>query len=332
MDMWEKIVLNLVSNAFKYTKQGRIVVSVTQVNQHVQLSVADTGIGIPEDQLGKIFDRFHRIDNNEGRSQEGTGIGLALVKELVKIHEGRIQVYSKQGEGSVFTVTIPVGKDHLPEDKIINDHITCKCNEWYCCLCAGSIEMVSWANRPSGKFRKRWNEYWNHEHGQGKKRRVLVADDNADMREYIERLLLDQFHVMTGVDGEDAFDKLLSFKPDLVISDIMMPKLDGFGLLKRLHDHPDTRHIPVVFLSARAGEEAKVEGLDAGAADYLIKPFSAKELIAIVNANIKIAKSQRTAESNLRNIIMQSPVSMTILRGEDLVMELANRKVAGDMG
>jgi len=319
VDMWEKIVLNLVSNAFKYTKRGKITVNLSQVDQQFKFSVIDTGTGIPEDQLGKVFDRFHRIDNIEGRSQEGTGIGLALVKELVKIHHGTIEVRSTPGEGSVFTVTIPVGKDHLSPDKIVQISSYAGSDG----TAAFVQEAMKWMSEEQAT---KLSEENRTEQGPGKKCKVLVADDNADMRDYIERLLMHEFHVITAVDGEDAFNKLLSFRPDLLISDIMMPKLDGLGLLNRIQNHPQAKNIPVVFLSARAGEEAKLDGINAGAVDYLIKPFSAKELIATINANIKIAKSQKAAENNLKNIIMQSPVSMTILKGPDLVMELANQK------
>ena len=323
VEMWEKIVLNLVSNAFKYTKEGKIEIGIVESDNHLRFSVTDTGIGIPADQLGKVFDRFHRIDNIEGRSQEGTGIGLALVKELVKIHQGSIEVYSEPGKGSTFIVTIPFGKDHLPADKVIDAPSSTIASN-------GSSAYVHEALKWIPQGRNGEPDFDDHEvslpHSTDFKQRVLVADDNADMRDYVARLLADQFKVMVAVDGEDAFNKILSFKPDLLVSDIMMPKLDGFGLLKRVQDHHATKDIPVIFLSARAGEEAKLEGLVAGAADYLIKPFSARELIVTVNANIRIAKTRKSAENNLKNIIMQSPVSMTILRGEDLVMELANQK------
>lgn len=323
-DMWEKIVLNLLSNAFKYTKQGTIGIGVALVEDYVQLEVTDTGIGIPSDQLTKIFDRFHRIDNTEGRSQEGTGIGLALVKELVRIHHGTIEVKSKLGEGSVFTVTIPVGKEHLPAEKIIEGSFLAGVSGTSAAFVQEAMKWVP-GNNSIDLNPARFKEKFVGQHSKSTAK-VLVADDNADMREYIERLLGNEFKVMTAIDGEDAFDKLLSFKPDLLVSDIMMPKLDGFGLLEKIQNHSDTKNIPVIFLSARAGEEARLDGLNAGAADYLVKPFSGKELIAIVKANIKIVKTQKAAEENLRNIIMQSPVSMTILRGKDLVMELANEK------
>ncbi|MGZ5133876.1 MAG: ATP-binding protein, partial [Flavitalea sp.] len=326
IEMWEKIVLNLISNAFKYTKEGTIKISIVEVDDHITLSVSDTGVGIPADQLGKVFDRFHRIDNIEGRSQEGTGIGLALVKELVKIHHGSIQVSSQPGKGSVFTVMIPVGKDHLPAGKIIETPAFASAAGSASAYVHEAMKWIPQSKNGQPRFDDSETNILAQPHATGLKQKVLVADDNADMREYIERLLVNQFEVLVAVDGEDAFNKLLTFQPDLLVSDIMMPKLDGFGLMMKVQGHPDTKGIPVIFLSARAGEEAKLEGLVAGAADYMIKPFSAKELIATVNANIKIVKARKASENNLRNIIMQSPVSMTILRGKDLVMDLANQK------
>ena len=319
VDMWEKIVLNLISNAFKYTKEGSIRVKVTQIDGQVRFSVADTGVGIPAEHLHKIFDRFHRIDNTEGRSQEGTGIGLALVKEFVKIHSGHIAVESEPGKGSKFTVTIPTGHSHLPEDKLMDGSTR-----------SGSANSAAYVQEASKwSIVSQENEFdtkGEFTDSRTSKPRVLVADDNADMREYVQHLLSPQFQVLTAEDGGDAFKKLVSFKPELLLSDIMMPRVDGFALLRKVRENIDLRSMPVVFLSARAGEEAKLEGLDAGADDYLTKPFSGKELLATVNANIKIARERKAAEENLRTIIMQSPVSMTILRGEDLVMELANQK------
>lgn len=320
VDMWEKIVLNLVSNAFKYSNDGSISVKIQQHDAHIQLEVTDTGVGIPAEHIEKIFDRFHRVDNTQGRSQEGTGIGLAMVKELVKQHHGTITASSAVGKGSTFTVTIPVGKDHLPAEKIISEvkHHSSLTSAAYV------QEAGKWVDKVEHNLKGVEDaERTNHTVTKAK---VLVADDNADMREYIDRLLADKFDVITARDGEDALEKAASLQPDLLISDIMMPKLDGFGLLRKLRQHPDLKSIPVIFLSARAGEEAKIEGLEAGADDYLVKPFAAKELIARVEGNIKIAKSRIAAENNLRNIITQAPVAMAILKGEDHVMEIANEK------
>lgn len=322
-EMWEKIVLNLMSNAFKYTKQGSVTVSLQEQNGQVQLSVSDTGVGIPPDQLEKVFERFHRVENTSGRSLEGTGIGLAMVKELVRIHHGSISVSSELGKGTTFTVSIPAGKDHLPHDKISNN-----------VLAAASMQSVAFVEEAKKWLPGTASEATPHNaepiagtHAfSGTRYTVLLADDNTDMREYVERLLAPQFHVVTAVNGEEAFEKCLQHRPNLLLSDVMMPVLDGFGLLEKVRNHPDTKNIPVIFLSARAGEEAKVEGLAAGADDYLVKPFSAKELIARVESNIKIARSRIVAESNLRNIITQSPVSMAVMRGSRLVLEMVNER------
>lgn len=323
-EMWEKIVLNLISNAFKYTKQGSIKVAITENDGQVLLSVSDTGIGIPEEHLGKIFERFHRVENTGGRSQEGTGIGLAMVRELVRIHQGSIAVASTPGKGTTFTVSIPAGKDHLPVDKI-----TTSANAAASASSAAFVqEAMKWmpAADENDAIDNAEQPVLATQLGNRVKYKVLLADDNSDMREYVQRLLAYQFQVVTAVNGEEAFEKCLRYKPDLLLSDIMMPRLDGFGLLKKLREHPDTKNIPVIFLSARAGEEAKVEGLGAGADDYLVKPFSAKELVARVESNIKIARSRIAAENNLRNIITQSPVSMAVMRGPGLVLEMVNER------
>ena len=320
VDMWEKIILNLVSNAFKYSKKGTITVTVKQTGDELSVSVADTGVGIPDDQLDKIFQRFHRVDSIEGRSKEGTGIGLAMAKELVKIHRGNITVKSQYGVGTTFTVTIPTGKAHLPSDKLAETH------ERQSSKTSASFveEAMKWL--PENDVE---NFAATEESGEpsGDKKTILLADDNADMRGYVQRLLSPVFSVITAVNGEEAYGKALTCKPDLVLTDIMMPKLDGFGLLKKLRNYPGTKNVPVIFLSARAGEEAKVEGLDAGADDYLVKPFSAKELLARVEASIKIAESRKASEENIRNIMMKAPAAMMLLRGPEFVLEMVNEKV-----
>lgn len=326
VDMWEKIVLNLVSNAFKYSKQGTIDVEINQVNDQVQLSVADTGIGIPDNQLDKIFDRFHRIESMEGRSLEGTGIGLSMVKELVKLHQGNINVSSKIGKGSLFTVMLPVSNEHLPQNRInnstANPDISMHAEAFVREVLSWSPEVESNSSNPVSDIIS--DSLFHTRDEKNKQYKIIIADDNSDMRAYMQRLLSDQYTIITAIDGKDAFEKVLKHNPDLLLSDVMMPKLDGFGLIKKIRNHPDRKNLPVIFLSARADEEAKVEGLDAGADDYLVKPFSSKELVARVEANIKIAKSRIAAESNLRNVIMQTPVAMAIMMGDKYIIEMAN--------
>ena len=326
VDMWEKIILNLLSNAFKYSREGTITVAVARQNNQVNVTITDTGIGIPGEHLDKIFNRFHRIENMEGRSKEGTGIGLSMVKELVKLHCGTISVTSTPGVGSTFTISLPLGTAHLPADKIReNDGSEFKSIHSKSYL-EETKNWITVKNETGLGVKEETEDMEDEKHNTTNRRQfsVLLADDNADMRDYVRRLLSTQFNVETAINGQDAYNKIQNNKPDLVLSDVMMPVLDGFGLLKQLRNHPETKHIPVILLSARAGEEAKVEGLDAGADDYLVKPFSSKEIIARVDANIRIAKTRIASENNLKNIIMQAPVAMTILRGEKLVIEMAN--------
>ncbi|HLZ85712.1 MAG TPA: ATP-binding protein [Puia sp.] len=301
VELWERIILNLVSNAFKYSQQGTISVEVRQEGGEIQVSVSDDGVGIPVEEQERIFDRFHRIENSEGRSQEGTGIGLAMVRELVRLHQGTIGVISAVGVGSTFTVRIPIGVAHLPADRIISDprgerrlrHADAFVQEammWVGGLDATDDGVGEGGGPQNGEARANGKGA-----GESPRYKVLLADDNADMREYVQRLLSRQFTVITATDGEDAFAKMQEHHPDLLLSDAMMPRLDGFELLKRVRQSADLASTPVILLSARAGEEAKVEGLEAGADDYLVKPFAARELLARVDANIRIARDRSAA-------------------------------------
>jgi PAS domain S-box-containing protein len=315
MDMWEKIILNILSNALKYSRQGTIALDTRKDGNNIRVTISDTGIGIPEDQLAKIFNRFHRVENSEGRSQEGTGIGLALVKELVKLHGGSISVSSTQGKGSVFTIELPTGKAHLPEDKVAEGDLHRSHANLFL------QEALKWADREESNPGHSGDSLPQHK---GHLPTILFADDNADMRDYVDRLLSGHYRVVRAVNGLDAYEKALTCNPELILSDVMMPKLDGFGLIQKIRAHHEMKNIPVILLSARSGDEAKVDGLGAGADDYMVKPFSAKELLARVDANIRIAKNRIASENNLKNIIAQTPISMTILKGAQMIIEMAN--------
>ena len=317
VEMWERIILNLVSNAFKYSTKGEIGVSTIHSDGMIHVAVSDTGVGIPTDQLERIFERFHRIENAEGRSQEGTGIGLAMVRELVKIHSGTINVTSEVGKGSVFTVSIPVGKEHIAPDKVVKaekELTSFKHSD------AFVQEALKWALPSTAE-----SQVPSHQHERATnaiRSKVLLADDNADMRDYLRRLLSEQFQVVTASDGEEAFNKTLETRPDLLLSDIMMPKLDGFGLLKKVRSHPEIKNTPVVFLSARAGDEAKVEGLHAGADDYMVKPFSARELMVRVSNHIRINQVRRETEKQFYQLFLAAPAIVAIFKGPNHIFEL----------
>jgi PAS domain S-box-containing protein len=288
-DMWEKIVLNLVSNAFKYTLGGEIRVRLCAEGGAAVLSVEDTGIGVPVEELPNLFNRFHRVEGAQGRTQEGTGIGLALVQELARLHGGTVGVESTVGQGSTFTVAVPLGSAHLPADRIGG---------------ARSLASTALGATPFVEEALRWLPGTDPGGAdllplptmQGELRaRIVLADDNADMREYVQRLLATDYEVIAVADGQEALRAVADQMADLVITDVMMPNLDGFGLLKALRENPRTASIPIVMLSARAGEEARVEGLQAGADDYLIKPFSARELLARIGGTLALAAARREA-------------------------------------
>ena len=327
--MWEKIVLNLLSNAFKFTLEGRIRVALRGEAGAAVLTVEDTGLGIPEAELPRVFERFHRIEGTRARTHEGSGIGLALVHDLVALHGGRIVVSSQPDAGTTFTVTIPLGSAHLPRERIGRSPALSA-------TAIGAPAFVAEAERwiessdPIALAAETPAPAAAPERG-----RIVVADDNADMRDYLRRLLSPRWAVETTRNGLDALDRLRREPADLVITDVMMPELDGFGLLAALRGTDATRDIPVLMLSARAGEEMRLEGLQAGADDYLVKPFSARELTARVET-LMIRASMRAVENlqrrQLADIFRQVPAAMAILRGPDHVFEHANPAYLALMG
>jgi PAS domain S-box-containing protein len=331
--MWEKIVLNLLSNAFKFTFEGQIEVRLRATGDAAELSVRDTGIGIPAEEIAHLFERFHRVQGARGRTYEGTGIGLALVQELTKLHGGAVRVESVYGQGSAFILTIPFGPAHLPADRIEAERPPAS-------MAPGANAYVEEALRwlPEPGVWGREPEWGPGAGGQepgkdcrlaesssddatstvscptpgprppaqarlpGPRPLVLLADDNADMRDYVRRLLRASYEVEAVADGEQALAAAREHVPNLILTDIMMPRLDGFGLLRALRQDPRTATIPVILLSARAGEEARVEGIEAGADDYLVKPFAAREMLARVRTHLELARIRREAQEKIINI------------------------------
>ncbi|HVK13789.1 MAG TPA: ATP-binding protein [Gemmataceae bacterium] len=299
-DMWEKVVLNLVSNAFKFTFEGEIAVAVRPRGPAAELVVRDTGTGVPAAEMPRLFERFHRVENARGRTHEGSGIGLALVRELVQLHGGAIAAESEVGRGTTFVVTIPFGTAHLPPDQVGGDSAGP--------TGAGALPYVEEALR------------WLPDEGgvddvpspdraapdaapptpHAGRPRVLLADDNADMRQYVARLLAPGHRVEAVPDGAAALEAARRRPPDLILTDVMMPRLDGFGLLREVRADPRLEGVPVILLSARAGEESRVEGMEAGADDYLVKPFGARELLARVSAHLTMARLRREAGEAVR--------------------------------
>jgi signal transduction histidine kinase/DNA-binding response OmpR family regulator len=330
VDMWEKIVLNLLSNALKFTFEGTIHIGLKRVDEHVELCVRDTGSGIPSHELPQLFERFHRVQGAQARTHEGSGIGLAMVHELVRLHGGSIAVRSELGQGSEFVVSIPLGSAHLPPDALQRKRqlsstglgaapFVQEAQRWLPTVIENSSLVPAELASPSLPP---------HVRGEGDAgARILLADDNADMRDYVARLLRERWQVEACADGAKALESALRQPPDLVITDVMMPLLDGFALLSALRADARTRTVPVLVLTARAGEESRLEALEAGVDDYLVKPFSARELLARVGTHLALSRFRALAErerQRLYDVFMQAPVPVAVLFGAELRFAVAN--------
>jgi signal transduction histidine kinase len=312
-DMWEKVVLNLISNAFKFTFEGEIAVELdsSQDGSMATLTVRDTGTGIPIEEMPRLFERFHRVEGARGRTHEGTGIGLALVQELVKLHGGSVLVQSELGRGSTFTVQIPFGASPATQSAqpLLERGGAAPAAPFTTTRAEAFVdEALSWLPADT-QDRPEIPTAWvpgspNMDGGppSGTRGRVLLADDNADMRAYVYRLLSPHFEVDAVSDGRQALEHALQHPPDLILSDIMMPGMDGFALLKALRSEAATSTLPVILLSARAGEESRVEGIESGADDYLVKPFSARELLARVTTHLEMSRLRRHAAERERQL------------------------------
>ncbi|MFG2060050.1 SpoIIE family protein phosphatase [Micromonospora sp. NPDC048871] len=311
-DMWEKVVLNLVSNAVKFTFEGEIQVRVRAVDGVARLEVSDTGVGIHPDELPHVFERFHRVPGVRSRSHEGTGIGLALVRELAEMHGGQVSASSQVDKGSTFAVTIPFGTAHLPADRV------------------AETEDAEREPRQAPLFEAesaRWTSDTTPTlpapatvEPQG---RILVVDDNPDLREHVARLLA-TWEVTTAADGVEALRLATEVTFDLVLTDVMMPRMDGFGLVAALRADPRTRYVPIVLLSARAGSAEEVAGLSVGADDYLTKPFSGQELIARVRANVELGQLRGQIIRGLR-ALADAAVAVNTARSTAEVLQVAAR-------
>jgi signal transduction histidine kinase/DNA-binding response OmpR family regulator len=294
-DMIEKILSNLLSNAFKFTPEGgKVTVALTSVPSSngrgvsegsgegvVKISVSDTGIGIPPAQLNKVFDRFYQVDASQTRDHEGSGLGLALMKELVELHHGTISVQSEIGRGTTFTVQLPLGRSHLRDDEIVEAPASFKPT-------MREVEGVAVEKDVGGA-----TEVTEFEQPKTDKPIILVVEDNTDVRAYIKSYLIPVYQVTEARDGAEGIEIALEMIPDLIISDVMMPKKDGYQLCQSLKSDEKTSHIPIILLTAKAASENKIEGLETGADEYLIKPFEPNELLARVKNLIDLRRKLR---------------------------------------
>lgn len=346
-DMWEKVLLNLLSNAFKFTFEGSITVTLHQAGNNAGLTVRDTGIGIAEEDLPRIFGRFERLRAARTRTIEGSGIGLALVQELVTRHNGTIHVNSKLGEGTTFTIVLPLGTEHLPAEYIQEKEPTPA-------SVSGSIPYVEEVERwlpgetsVTSVSKMAWmeqNEMYagteplNVKTSFQDEACILLVDDNADMREYLRRLLSSRYQVKIAVDGESALVMAQTSLPDLILSDVMMPGLDGIQFVQALRNDPRTQMIPILLLSARAGAEATIEGLETGADDYLVKPFSVQELLARVGTRLEMARMrmgmanrEREHAKRLQNLA-QASLAINTIQSIDEMLALITAEARNIIG
>jgi len=330
-EMWERIVLNLLSNALKFTFDGEITVRLRPTQEGAVLTVADTGTGIAPEEVPHLFERFHRVRGAQARTHEGTGIGLALVADLTRLHGGTVAVESRLGAGTSFMVSLRSGAAHLPADQVVTGQPSSSTGlgpapylEEALLWLPNSAETetsapepapTSGPDRPSGVTPDT----------------ILVVDDNADMREYLARLLGRLYTVEAVANGAAALAAIRKNVPGLILSDVMMPGLDGFSLTRALRADPNLAEVPIILLSARAGNEAIQDGLDAGADDYVVKPFTARELLARVRTHLGLARSRREAHDavamerdRLRQILDALPEGVTIVDAHGRV-EAQNR-------
>ena len=297
-DKLEKIINNILSNAIKFTPDGGSVLVVIQnklVNQRqiTEIKISDTGVSIPQDKLEKIFDRFFQVDDSTQRTYGGSGIGLALVKEFVDLHKWEISVNSELGRGTEFIINIPIGDDYLNIDEKINGE--------------ASFKIVDKGSKEIGVKELSQNITDNSEQFNyiisDSKPSVLIVDDSADVREYLKSLLENSYQVFEAANGTEGINSAIEISPDLILSDVMMPSMDGFEFCEKIKSDWHTSDIPVILLTAKASLESKLEGLEIGADDYLTKPFESRELFIRIKNLLEQRKRLKEKYSNDINLL-----------------------------
>ena len=308
VDMYERIVLNLLSNALKFTPQGRIGLSLSGDEGGYVVSVSDTGIGIPEKDRDHVFDRFRQLaGSDERRSREGAGIGLSIVRQLVGLLGGSISLDTGEGRGSTFTVRLPWGQP--PTQSASRPSITPRPAESFI------SEAAAWAGPDEGDADTPARAVTGRP-------TLLVVEDNPDMRWHVTRHLRDDYDVVTSRDGVEALARMRAARPDIVLADVMMPRMDGLTLVREIREDPTLRDLPVVLLSARAGVEASTIGLTMGADDYVVKPFDPTELRARLSANLVRSRSRSRDAAWLRAILGAIQEPLVVADAEGTVVEL----------
>lgn len=292
------IIHNLLSNAFKFTPAGGEVILhlKKEEDQWTTITVKDTGIGIPAEEVDKVFDRFYQVDSSQTREQEGSGLGMALAKELAELHHGKISVESQQGKGTIFTVWLPLGKAPLLKEDLPEQT---------------AVEKSKWPTVPMAEhiYEMDIEQEGSMSEMATNTPLLLIVEDNADMRHYIGSTLQKQYQIREAENGKEGVRLARELLPDLILSDVMMPQMDGYQLCEKIKTNELTSHIPVILLTAKADRKSKLTGLETGADEYLAKPFDAEELLLIVRNRIE---ERRKMQEHFSRQIKLEPIAITI--------------------
>lgn len=307
-DKIEKIIMNLLGNAFKFTPSGGVISLAIKTSGReeagedgwVEIEVSDSGIGIDADKLEKIFDRFYQVNDSTRREYEGTGIGLALVKELAEVHHGSVQVFSNAGQGSIFSVRLPLGNKHLREDEMVENQPSPGPSE---------IDLSSLTLSPVAS---------ENQHAESERPLVLIVEDSPDLRRYLDQGLSGTYDVSFATNGQEGLDSATAEPPDLIVSDLMMRKVDGIAMLRMIKSDERTSHIPVILLTAKADAASRLEGIEVGADDYVAKPFEMTELKARIHNLIETRKKLREKYAQAKII---RPNEITVDSADDRFMK-----------
>lgn len=308
LEKFDKVLYNLLSNAMKFTPAGQsITVALEAIDDRCCLRVRDTGIGIREDQLSHLFERFRQAEGSENRSFEGTGLGLALVKELVELHSGEIQVESTYEQGTTFTIDLKLGADHLPPDQVADAQYDVQTSRAAIELADLEVELQDDLDLEQPTLEQTTLEQATLEPSvQEPQSTVLVVDDNPDLRSYVSGVLRKQgYQVWTARNGAEGFEQARTHHPSLIVTDLMMPIVSGLDMIRMIRVQNDLKGTPIILLTAKADEDTRIQGVERGADAYLAKPFNDRELLAEVR-NLLALKENEQRISRINTYLTES--------------------------
>ncbi|MGB3511586.1 MAG: response regulator [Microcoleaceae cyanobacterium] len=323
IERFDKVIYNLLSNAMKFTPEGgSITISVEPAGEHCLLKVQDTGIGIRQEQIPFLFERFHQAEGSTNRSYEGSGLGLALVKELVELHHGQVTVESVYGQGATFKVWLPTGNTHLPIEQVLEIPGEFDASKLEVELADVEAELEE-SDELKSVYQKENIAEVNFD--SSSLATILVVDDNPDLRNYVSRIMRkSKFNVVLARNGAEGFEAAKKHEPDLIITDLMMPIVSGIDLIKMIRETEKMRGIPIILLTAKADEDTRIEGVERGADAYLSKPFNDRELLAEVRNLLALKENERRVQE------LNYYLTESVLR-RFLPPEMVRRAAEGDL-